>query len=392
MRILWIATKPPAPPSDGGRLVALGTVRALAATGHAITVVAPVAPGSADAARRAAEDAGIALEPVEATPRPWARAAFGAVVRGLPATIVRHEHAAITARVDALLAARPFDVVHAEQLQAYTACAPAERRGLPVVLRAQNVESDVWAERATRGAAFRVEARRLARFEGRVVRSVATTVALTARDADRLRTLGGDAARIVHVPAPFVATLPTGDAVPGAPAIVVPASTGWAPNDDARVWLLDAIWPVVAAALPGAHLHLFGGAPPSAPAAARITHHPAPADSRSAFPAGAIVLVPLRAPAGVRMRILEAWARGLPVVATTAAVAGLDGGADAVVTADHPAGIATAIAGLVADPARRAALVTAGAAVLRARHDPPRIAAALGAVYSSAAEGGSEGR
>ncbi len=41
------------------------------------------------------------------------------------------------------------------------------------------------------------------------------------------------------------------------------------------------------------------------------------------FPEGAILVVPLRIASGVRMKILEAWARGVPVVATQEAVAGL---------------------------------------------------------------------
>jgi hypothetical protein len=382
-RILWVATKPPAPPTDGGRLVALETLRALAAAGHVITVVAPAAPGTADDARRAAASFDVALEAVETSPRSWTTAAVAALVRGLPATIVRHDHPALAARVDALLSARTFDVVHAEQLQAFTASAPARRHGVPVVLRTQNVESEVWTHRAAAGGAFRFEAGRLARFEARAVRAAARTVALTARDADRLRALAGGGARVVHVPAPFVATLPAGEPLPGAPAVVAPASAGWAPNDDARAWLVDAVWPAVARAVPGARLHLFGG-PPAASTVASVTRHPAAADSREIFAANAIALVALRAPAGVRMRILEAWARGVPVVATTAAVAGLDGGADAVVTADHPSGIAAAIGALAADPARIAALVAAGAATLRERHDPARIANALGAVYAEA--------
>ena len=44
MRILWVATKSPVPPFDGGRLVALTTIRALAAAGHELTIVAPVDP------------------------------------------------------------------------------------------------------------------------------------------------------------------------------------------------------------------------------------------------------------------------------------------------------------------------------------------------------------
>ena len=41
------------------------------------------------------------------------------------------------------------------------------------------------------------------------------------------------------------------------PSFVSIGSAGWAVNDDAVRWLLDEIWPAIAARLPTARLHLF---------------------------------------------------------------------------------------------------------------------------------------
>ena len=85
------------------------------------------------------------------------------------------------------------------------------------------------------------------------------------------------------------------------------------------------------------------------------------------------------------MRILEAWARGLPVVATGAGAAGL-GAQDGreLLLADTPAAFADAIARLHREPALAEALVVEGRARLRARHDPAAVAAALARVYEEA--------
>ena len=72
-------------------------------------------------------------------------------------------------------------------------------------------------------------------------------------------------------------------------------------------------------------------------------------------------MVPIRVASGVRMKILEAWSRGVPVVATEAAAAGLAHGAEtALLRESDPAALALAIETLAHDPDRREALVGAG--------------------------------
>jgi len=387
MRILWVATKPPWPPRDGGRLLQLLTLEALAGAGHEIELVAPAA-GPAEELAEAEQRLAVWCRPhlVRRRFRPVLADLAGSLARRVPWTIQRHTVAAVRRRVSALLASATFDVVHAEQLQALPQAAAGR---VPVVLREQNVESELWAGLAARrrGSApwLRLEAARLERWEGAAVRRAAATVALSAADAERLRRLAGGEAAVEWVPAPFPAGLePAARALPGSPAVVLFGSDGWAPNRDQIRWFVGEAWPRARAALPGAVLHLFGGV---ATAAAGVASHPAPAESREVFAPGAVLVVPLRVASGVRLKILEAWARGVPVVATPEAAAGL-GATDGreLLLARDGAAFAAALARLPSEPALGPALVEAGRAALRSRHDPARVAGRLAAVYRRVAE------
>ena len=97
---------------------------------------------------------------------------------------------------------------------------------------------------------------------------------------------------------------------------------GWLPNKDSIRWFFGSIWDDVRRKNPGVTAHVYGD-DPSPPLPSKI-RHPSPAESRQLFCNGAILVVPLRVASGIRMKILEAWARGIPVVATPQAASGLD--------------------------------------------------------------------
>jgi polysaccharide biosynthesis protein PslH len=380
MRLLWVGTKLPSPPADGGRLVAWLTMRALRDAGHELTLVAP-SPHAPDPATLERLREVCVPEVVTAPPLSRMRSLLATLGSSEPWTAIRHAQPALRGRVEDLLGRDAFDVVHAEQPHALAACAAAFARGLPVVLRAHNVETDLWrsagGEPGVRGLLARREARRVERWEAEALRRATATVALTDADAQRLRSLAGAGARVHHVGAPFPAVLePAAARLPGDPAVVLAGSGGWLPNERGAAWFVRDVWPLVASALPRARLHLFGGAGPVPAAAER---HPAPADSRDAFAPGSIQLVPLLFASGVRMRILEAWARGVPVVATPAAAAGLGAtsGRELLVAAT-PAEWVDAIVRAGSDSA---SLAAAGRARLASHHDPRAIAEALGELY-----------
>jgi len=394
MNVLVVATKAPWPPIDGGRLLLRTMLEGLTSAGHRAVLVAPVDPmrfDLAEVAEALADCCVPRLIPVLLTSS--AMALLRAIRTGAPLSISRHAVPAVRREVERCLREGGFDLLHAEQLQALPQAEPAFAAGLPVVLRAQNVESDLWREtarrtRGARGLLLGIEARRLARWEGEAVRRAAATLTLTAEDAARLQALAGSSSsggKISVARAPFP-DLPAaaGESLAGDPAVVVLGSQGWFPNEDAVAWFLSAVWPAALAVLPGAVLHLFGAAPVG-PLPKGVDLHPAPRDSAEAFRPGSVLAVPLRIASGVRMKVLEAWARGVPVVATPAALAGLEveDGREVLVAGDAAA-FANALVRLHREQGLAGRLVAAGRQARRERHDPARITADLIAAYERA--------
>jgi hypothetical protein len=383
LNVLAVATKAPWPAIDGGRFLLLNTLQGLADAGCRVTLVAPVDPGRFDLAEVARELSAVcmpALVPAALLPPAVAFLRSG----GAPLSIARHSLSAVRHEVERRLATERFDLVHAEQLQALPQAKPAYARGIPVVLRAQNVESDLWAATARRGSGLRGvllrgEAKKLAAWEGNAVRRAAATLALTHEDAARLRELAAGGGRIGVVRAAFPDLPPGTGKLEGDPAVVVFGSRGWLPNEESTAWFAAEVWPAVRAASPGAILHLFGSEAPGA------VSHLSPADSGEVYAPGSILAVPLRIASGVRIKILEAWARGVPVVATPAALAGLEteDGREALV-ARNAEEFAAAIGRLHREPGFAAALIEAGRKARRERHEPGVVARGLVEEYEQA--------
>ena len=338
LRVLWVATKAPWPPIDGGRRLMWETLQALSSLPVEITLVAPVS----DQERAGVEDALRPLCQPELVSgsfhqRPsWPRIAlrFGrSLVARKPMSAWRHRNSKSRERVNALLHQHDFDLVHVEQPQALEVL-PNDPIP-PVLLRAQNVESDLWRDlsrnrRGPLGLALRVEAARLARWEAAALARARIIAAISRTDRKRLAALANlPSSRVVYHPAPFPAPLePSAVDLEGDPALVVFGGSGWLLSELGARHFVDRVWSDVSADMPGARLHVFGA--PFRPhlTLPSVDFHPAPEDSRTVFARNAVLLVPLQVSSGVRIKILEAWARSCAVVATRIATAGLgdDGG------------------------------------------------------------------
>jgi hypothetical protein len=179
VRILFVATKAPWPPRDGGRLLLLETLKALAPLGHEAHLVAPADGDGVDPSEAVRELSAFCVPHLVAAPR---TGAFAAMVRSLrsgePLSIARHARLALRAAASDQLAARAFDIVHAEQLQALDACAAAFTR----VCRSSSARRTSRATCGPRRPGARA-ARALAAPRSRAPRSVRGESART-READ----------------------------------------------------------------------------------------------------------------------------------------------------------------------------------------------------------------
>lgn len=128
------------------------------------------------------------------------------------------------------------------------------------------------------------------------------------------------------------------------------------PNVDAALWLAQEILPRIRARLPDVVLDLVGGDAPESVVALGglpgIRYHGYLPDLQPLLEGARIGLAPLRYGAGVKGKVNQSLAHGLPVVATLCAVEGMHlvDGRD-VLVADDPADFADAVVRLYDDPA-----------------------------------------
>jgi len=98
------------------------------------------------------------------------------------------------------------------------------------------------------------------------------------------------------------------------------------PNADGVRWLCREVWSLVRARLPAATLDVVGLGQETLTdlmAIPGVTFHGFVDDLDGLLSQAAALVVPLRIGGGTRIKILEAWAKGLPVVSTTVGAEGL---------------------------------------------------------------------
>jgi glycosyltransferase involved in cell wall biosynthesis len=149
----------------------------------------------------------------------------------------------------------------------------------------------------------------------------------------------------------------------------------WLPNQGGLRWLRDEVLPLLDDAGLDYHLDVIGKnmlAEFSAMSGPRVKVHGFVEDLTPLMSAAHIAVVPLKVGSGMRVKLLDYWAMGVPVVATRVAAEGLDGGDVPVVAlADDACSFALAIQRLAANAAERRALRTAAFAKVSSAYGWP---------------------
>jgi glycosyltransferase involved in cell wall biosynthesis len=164
----------------------------------------------------------------------------------------------------------------------------------------------------------------------------------------------------------------------GPPTIVMAGSFSYLPNLDGARWFMDHVLPRVRERCPDVELRLVGAPGPGVPAPPGVTWVGPVDDASADVSAATIAIAPVRAGAGTPIKILEAWACGTPVVATSFAVQGFKATSGIeVLVADSATDFADACVALLRDPERRRRLAAAGEERWHAHHAPDVVGAAV---------------
>jgi glycosyltransferase involved in cell wall biosynthesis len=332
MRILFITETVPHPLDSGGRIKTWHTLAALASEHelhcHAFARSAAQSAQALEPLRRMCRS--VTIHVVARTAAREAAYVARSVATRLPYSVVRHFSGAALASMAASCRAHRIEATYCDHLSMLEY---GRRLALPIVHDAHNVEYRI-AQRhaASLGAglvhlAVAREWRRLRAYERTWYPRCALIFAVSEEDATEIRRLSGGGPTIVAVPIGIdTRAVTVGPALTDRPVVLFVGGLDWPPNRDAVEHFLTACWPGIRQAVPNARFTVVGrseGVLRRRWQASDVTFTGRVDDLTPHFAASRVTVVPIRSGSGMRVKILDAMARGVPVVATPVGAEGI---------------------------------------------------------------------
>ncbi|MCL6647907.1 MAG: glycosyltransferase family 4 protein [Chloroflexi bacterium] len=407
MKILFVTPQPPVPARKGTALRNAALIQH-AARHHEVQVLSLLAPGER-LHPAAAATLGAPVISVPVPPRSRRQRLRDLVTRPLPDLALRLRSPSAQERLVALLRQFRPEVVQFEAVEAAGAVGPlgaafrAAGRRPRLIYDAHNAEFAL--QRRLAQAEFRrplrwplalyslLQWQRLGRWEAGLCRAAAAVIAVSADDAADLERLAGVRPTVIPNGVDSERYRPAADGPPldpTAPTLLFLGALNYRPNIEAVTWFTREVLPLVRKEFPSAHLVIAG-------------HEPAPAVRKLASPhvrvlgsveddlpllhQASICVVPLRSGGGMRFKVVQAMAAGVPVVTTLFGAAGIAARqGEHLLYAETPAAFCEAIRRTLCDPTATRARLARARALVVARYDWQSILPALTALYARLAE------
>lgn len=366
MRILFVASSVPVPPTNGQAIRTLSMLRALACRGHDVTFVSFTATLSSDRPEPLSSYcSAIDLMEVQCGNLSQQSDYFGrlrSLLRFQSYSVERFRSSVMRAKIDEHLREAPFDLIFSDNLYV-TSNIP--ETSVPILLNCHNVEylilqryADMERNPLKRLYAMQ-ESARLRAAEKQACERARAAIACSEIDLGILKTLC-PSLRVFVVPnvVDTDSLLPekNGTQDPNEPVLLYQGGMDWYPNRDAVAYFAHSILPLIRMEIPSARFLVAGRNPPprfveELGNAGAVEFTGTFADIRPYFKEAGVVVVPLRVGGGTRIKILEAAAAGKPIVSTTLGAEGLDlHNGEEIILADEPAEFAQAVITLLKNP------------------------------------------
>lgn len=383
LRILILTPRLPWPPTDGGRIAMSRLAEGLAHAGADVEIL------SLNPRKHRADVANTPV-PVQAIDIDTSRF-MAPMFRGVPFIVGRFVSNEFREALRATLRRFKPDVVQIESpfLLPYVETVRSESDA-HVVLRSLNVEFRIWEGLARnernpfRRFALRRVASSLREYEVRNLDTTDAIVPISNDDAEDFRRLG--CTRPMHfVPCGITLSDLPGDATELATVGFI-GSLDFRPNQEAVTWIVDELWPRVIERFPEARLSIAGsGAPEWLRNRAKNINFLGRIDDAEAFMRRmSVIIAPLFAGGGMRIKVLEAMALAKPVVATTLGAGGIDitSGND-ILIADDVAKFSGSVVRLLREPDTAKRIGNAARSTVRERYNNDNLARGLLQFYES---------
>ena len=399
MRILFLSQLLPYPLDSGVKIRTYYVLRRLAAS-HEVTLACFVRPDNVpdevDHLRALCRE--VHTVPMQRSRLRDARFLLQSLLSDSSFIINRDAVPAMDRLVETLLAqavedSRPYDAIHCDQL--WMAQYALRSSGVKRVLDQHNAVYLIpkrmakYERNPIKRELLEREWRVLARYEASACQGFDRIITVTERDRQVLTDIAPGKLPPVSVIPICVdpAAVPLVRRWRDSTTVLHLGTMYWPPNVEGVLWFAREVFPLVRERIPGARFSIVGKRPPArvrrlqADPAVEVTGYvadPMPYVERSAA-----FIVPVRAGGGMRVKILDAWMWGIPVVSTMIGAEGIDiVPGENIIIADEPRAFADGVVRLVADPVAGEQLATHGRAWVEERYDWRQAYGALDELYA----------
>jgi len=403
MRILWVKADKLLPVQNGGNIRSYHVLRFLSAR-HELTFYSyyggdPDADYERELQRQLPGAVAVCTGKRELAGVARGLDYLGHVGAQPPYAVSRFANARVQQRIRRWFREQRFDVTVCDFLDA--AVNFPGRLNIPGVLFQHNVESEIWRRHAetagnpVKKAMYRMEFRKMLRYERSAVRKFQHVIAVSENDrALMMQWVDGNRVTVVPTGVDLAHYTPGENAADGcvpqpAPLVTFVGAMDWEPNVDGVEYFCNEVWPAIKAEVPEARFRIVGRNP-----VRRVEKWASDSiEVTGLVPSvvehlreSAVVIVPLRIGGGTRLKIYEAMAAAKAVVSTTVGAEGLDvqHGRD-IILADDARAFSQSVVLLLRDRELRRRYEKA-AAETAARYDWPAIGQRFSEVLESAAE------
>ncbi len=331
MKILLLCNKLPYPTNDGSSIAIARMIEGYVQAGAELTVLSLNTKKHYKHPDSIPETVSknVRFEIVDVDTNPTVGNAFANLFQKLPFHVSRFFLKEVSQKLTHLLKQQAFDLVQCEGLfmMPYQHLV-RQHSEAKVVLRAHNIEHQIW-DRAIQSttkpvlkAFLRSQASKLKRYEIYCAKHADAVIPISPVDAEFFKEYNSN----VHTVACGVTDVKPIKKIAKDQCFHLGAMD-WLPNQLGIDWLLKSVWPKVFAKNNKLTLHLAGRAMTQelkqTKAPGVVVH--GEVESASDFRAQhGIMLVPLQAGSGMRIKIVEGLAEGIPIISTALGAEGIE--------------------------------------------------------------------
>lgn len=333
MKILLLTQVLPYPPDSGPKVKTLNVIKYLSRL-HQLTLISYVrGDQSADVEALRKYCRAVHTVPIERKPLLDGLALLRSLVSGQPWMMVRDDRPEMRAKVREVAVQQQFDVVQADQLNMAQFALD-----VPGASRVVDTHNALWllykrlAETMSGPRRWLLERdwRLLKDYEASVCDAFDGVVAVSEEDKAALIEAGAPAGKITVIPITVDCDqLTPVTPVPLANHILQIGTMYWPPNVDGVIWFIKEVFPLIRSRRPDVIFDVVGARPPEEVRAlagpgtgVNVTGYVE--DTDPYLRQAGVMVVPLRAGGGMRVKILNSMSQAMPIVTTSIGCEGID--------------------------------------------------------------------